>query len=71
MFGKGSVRSDVSVVEAEESEVKVAARETLVVVRRMRTRCKASLVYAVGADKRILEALLADAKEAEAKLEGV
>lgn len=70
MFGKGSVRSDAPVVE-EESEVKVAARETLVVVRRMRTRCEASLVYAVGADKRILEALLADAKEAEAKLEGV
>ena len=70
MFGKGSVRSDALVVE-EESEVKVAARGTLVVVRRMRTRCEASLVYAVGANKRTLEALLADAKEAEAKLVGV
>jgi hypothetical protein len=71
LFGKGSVRSDAPVVEVEESEAKVAARETLVVVRRMRTRCEASLVYAVGADKRTLEALLADATEAEAKLGGV
>ena len=67
MFGKGSVGSEV---EVEESEEKVAVREALVVVRRMRTRCETSLVYAVGADKRTLEALLGDAKEAEAKLGG-
>ena len=69
MFGKGA-SADGQVGRPEETAEERQRREALVAVRRMRTRSEAALVYAEGADKTTLEALLADAQEAEAKLVG-
>ena len=69
MFGKGA-GADGQVGRPEETVGEKRRREALVAVRRMRTRSEAALVYAAGADRTTLEALLADAQEAEEKLVG-